>query len=127
MREKMTKAFFFDTYALIEIGKNNPNYEPYKKDVRIFISMLNLMELAYFLIRENRESEIEEIFNNLSKFAISYNKEILVNTAKMKHQYRKEKLSYIDCIGYLLAKQQNVKFLTGDEKFRDKKGVEFVK
>ena len=69
MREKMTKAFFFDTYALIEIGKNNPNYEPYKKDVRIFISMLNLMELAYFLIRENRESEIEEIFNNLSKFS----------------------------------------------------------
>ena len=127
MKGKMTKSLFFDTYALIEIGKNNPNYESYKKDVKIFISMLNLMELAYFLLRENRESEIEEIFNNLSKFAISYNKEILVNTAKMKHQYRKEKLSYIDCIGYFMAKQQNIKFLTGDEKFRDKKNVEFVK
>ena len=127
MKAKMTKPFFFDTYALIEIGKNNPRYEPYKESVKIFLSMLNLMELAYFLIRENRESEIEEIFNNLSKFAISYNKEILVNTAKMKHQYRKEKLSYIDCIGYFMAKQQNIKFLTGDEKFRDKKNVEFVK
>ena len=127
MMGKMTKSFFFDTYALIEIGKNNPNYEFYKKDVKIFVSMLNIMELAYFLIRENKENEIEDIFNNLSKFAISYNKEILISATKMKHQYKKEKLSYIDCIGYFLAKQQNIKFLTGDEKFRDKKNVEFVK
>ena len=123
----MTSTFFFDTYALIEIGKNNPNYEPYKKNVKIFISMLNLMELAFFLIKEKREEEIEEIFNKLSRFAISYNKEILVGAAKMKHQYNKEKLSYIDCIGYLLARQQKIKFLTGDEKFRNKKDVEFVK
>ena len=123
----MTKVFFFDTYALIEIGKNNSGYEPYKKNVKIFISMLNLMELAYFLIRENREHEIEEIFNKLSRFAVSYSKEILINAAKMKHQYKIEKLSYIDCIGYLLAKQYNIKFLTGDEKFRNKQNVEFIK
>ena len=123
----MTKVLFFDTYALIEIGKNNPHYESYKKDVKIFISTLNLMELAYFLIREDREGEIEEIFNKLSRFAVSYNKEILINAAKMKYKYKKEKLSYIDCIGYLLARQNNIKFLTGDEKFRNKKNVEFVK
>ena len=122
----MTKVFFFDTYALIEIGKNNPNYESYRKDVKMFISMLNLMELAYFLIRENRGDEIEEIFNKLSGFAVSYNKEILINAAKMKYLHRKEKLSYIDCIGYFLAREMNIKFLTGDEKFRNKKNLEFV-
>ena len=74
----MTKSFFFDTYALIEIGKNNPNYEPYKKDVKMVINPLNLMEIAYFLFREGREGEIEEIFSRLTSFAVSYNKEILV-------------------------------------------------
>ena len=124
---QMTKALFFDTYALIEIGKNNINYEPYKTDVKIFISMLNLMELAYFLIREKRENEIDGVFNELGKFVVSYNKEILINAAKMKYRYKKERLSYVDCIGYLLAKQLNVKFLTGDEKFKKMKNVEFVK
>lgn len=123
----MVKSFFFDTYALIEIGKNNQNYLPYGKDVKIFVSMLNLMEVAYFLIREKREGEIDDIFEKLSRYTVSYNKEILIGAAKMKYQYKKEKLSYIDCIGYLLAKQCNCSFLTGDEKFRNKKNVEFVK
>lgn len=123
----MNESFFFDTYALIEVGKNNPNYEPYKEDVKIFLSMLNLIELAYFLIREGRENEIEEVFDKLSRFSISYDKDVLVNAAKMKHKYKKEKLSYIDCIGYHLAKKHGCKFLTGDKKFRNKKNVEFVK
>jgi predicted nucleic acid-binding protein len=123
----MNKSFFFDTYALIEIGKNNPNYEPYREDVKIFISMLNLTEIVYFLVRENREDEIDEIFNKLSKFCISYDKEIITNAAKMKYRYKKEKLSMADCIGYELAKKHKCKFLTGDEKFREKENVEFVK
>lgn len=123
----MTKKFFFDTYALVEIGKNNPNYGPYKNDVKVFISMLNLVELAYFLLRENREHEINETFEKLSKFAVPYDAETLKNAAKMKFRYKKEKLSFVDCIGYLLAKKHGAKFLTGNEKFRDKKNVEFVK
>ena len=127
MREKMSKAFFFDTYALIEIGKNNPHYAIYKEDVRMILSVLNLMELAYFLLREKRENEIDEIFSNLIKFAVPYNKEILINAAKMKYEYKKERLSYVDCIGYFLAKKYCVKFLTGDQKFKDKDNVEFAK
>ena len=89
--------------------------------------MLNLMELAYFLIRENRENEIGEVFDKLSKFSVPYDKEIIIRAAKMKHKYRKEKLSMTDCIGYELSKKYKCKFLTGDEKFEDKDNVEFVK
>lgn len=123
----MTKSFFFDTYALIEIGKDNDNYKLYKKNIKILVTMLNLMEIAYFLIRENKEGEIEEIFNKLSRFAIPYTKKILIDAAKMKYQYKKARLSYIDCIGYILAKNHKVKFLTGDEKFKGMENVEFVK
>ena len=73
----MSKSLFFDTYSLIEIGKDNPNYEPYKKDIKMILSMLNLMELTYFLIREKRKNEIEEMFIQLSKFAVPYDKRYL--------------------------------------------------
>ena len=45
----------------------------------------------------------------------------------MKFKFVKQKISFIDCIGYLIAKKNNAKFLTGDEHFRNKDNVEFVK
>jgi len=32
-----------------------------------------------------------------------------------------------DCIGYVIAERNKMRFLTGDEKFKNKKNVEFVK
>jgi predicted nucleic acid-binding protein len=46
---------------------------------------------------------------------------------KFKLKYKKEHLSYVDCIGWAKAKELGIKFLTGDEKFEDKDNVEFVK
>ncbi len=123
----MSKNFFFDTYALIEIYKGSKNYEKYKKDVKIMLNKLNLLEFAYFLIREKKENEIKEVFEKLSKFNIDYDEEILIDSAEMKFEFQKERLSFVDCIGYNLAKKNKVKFLTGDEQFRNKDNVEFVK
>lgn len=119
--------FFFDTYALIEISKGNPNYASYKGGIRIVLNKLNILEYIYFLIKENKEEQINDAFNNLSKFNVDYDNKTLVEAAKMKFKFSKEKLSFIDCIGYCIAKKQGIKFLTGDEKFSDKEDVEFVK
>ena len=123
----MAKKFYFDTYALIEIGKSNPKYEPYKDGVIILVNKLNLMELSYFLFKEKKVDEIKEIFDNYAKYDVDYDEEVLINAAEMKFKFLKERLSFIDCIGYLLAKKHNAKFLTGDEKFRNRENVEFVK
>lgn len=123
----MVKGYYFDTYALIEIYKSNPNYKEYRSDVRIILNKLNLMEFANFLIREKREKEIKETFEKLGKFNVDYSDNDLIEAAKMKINFSKEKLSFIDCIGYILAKKHKVKFLTGDEKFESKKNVEFAK
>jgi len=123
----MTKKFYFDTYALIEIGVGNPNYEPYSKDVVILLNKLNLLEFSYYLLKEKRENEIEQIFNQYQRFNVDYDEEVLIKAAEMKLKFLKERLSFIDCIGYLLAKKNNALFLTGDEKFRNKENVEFVK
>src|SRR3989344_907661 len=122
----MSSKFFFDTYALVEIGKGNPNYLKFRENVGMVLTKLNLLEYSYFLIREKREKEIEEVFLHLSPFCVDYGDEVLVDAAKMKFHFVKEKLSFVDCIGYFLAKKHGVKFLTGDEKFKGKDNVEFV-
>lgn len=123
----MAKKFYFDTYALIEVGKSNPKYEPYKEGVTILVNRLNLMEFAYFLFKEKRISEIKGVFGNYAKYDVAYDESVLIDAAEMKLKFLKERLSFIDCIGYILAKKHNAKFLTGDEKFRNKDNVEFVK
>ena len=46
---------------------------------------------------------------------------------KFKIKYKKQDLSYADCIGYIYAIKNNLLFLTGDKEFKDLKSVEFVK
>ena len=123
----MVKSFYFDTYALIEIGKGNPKYEQYKENVMILLNKLNLLELSYFLIREEKENEISPLFKEYSRFNVDYDEDDLMSAASMKFKFLKERLSFIDCIGYILARKNNVKFLTGDEHFRNLENVEFVK
>jgi len=125
--KNIANSYYFDTYALIEIGKGNTNYKEYKDNIKIVLNKFNIMELCYFLIRERREQEIKEIFDKLSKFHIDPSDELYLEAAKMKHSYKEKKLSYIDCLGYCIAKHLKIRFLTGDEKFKNLQNVEFIK
>lgn len=123
----MYKKYYFDTYALIEISKGNPRYKRYKEGIKVLLNNLNLLEFSYFLIKEGKEKFVEETFRNFSRYNIDYDKEVLIEAAKMKFKFLKQRISFIDCIGYVLARKNNAKFLTGDEHFRNKANVEFVK
>ncbi len=123
----MVKIFYFDTYALIEITKSNTNYEPYKEDIKIILNKLNILEFVYFLMREGRNSEIKLFYDKFARYNIDYEDDDLIKAAEMKFKYVKQKLSFVDCIGYVLAQKNNAKFLTGDEKFQNKDNVEYVK
>ena len=124
---KVIISYFFDTYALIELYKGNQQYLKYRSGIKVFTNKLNLMEFAAFLIREKRDSEISEMFRDLSKYNLDYNDAVLIGAAKMKIRHKSKYLSYIDCIGYLIAAKNKIRFLTGDEKFRNMANVEFVK
>lgn len=125
--KKVDTSYFFDTYAFVEIYKANPNFSTYSKGVGVFTNRLNLMELSFFLRREKRENEINEMFKQLSRFNIDYDDSILIEAANMKFEHKNKDLSYVDCIGYLIALRHKLKFLTGDEKFKGMPNVEFVK
>ena len=65
--------------------------------------------------------------NKYYPFAVDFNEEVIKNSAKLKNELNKRDVSMTDCIGYCLAKQLGIKFLTGDEAFENLDNVEYIK
>ncbi len=120
------KIFLADTYALIELLGGNKNYKPYLNHILI-TTKFNLMELYYHLICNYDEDIADKYLRLYSEFTVPVSYSCIKNGMLFKLRHKKEKLSYVDCVGYALALELGVKFLTGDEKFEDKGDVEFVK
>lgn len=120
------KIFLADTYALIELLGGNPNYKPYLGHILI-TSKFNLIELYYHFLHDYDKKIADKYLNLYSKFTIPVTYSSIKSGMEFKLKHKKEKLSYIDCVGYALALELGIKFLTGDEKFKDKPNVEFVK
>jgi uncharacterized protein len=119
--------YFFDTYAFYELIKGNPNYEKYDKAISVLTTRLNLMELHYGLLRDEGEAVANDYYKRFLKFCVEIDDMVIKEANKFKLKHRKRKLSYVDCIGYVLAKKFNARFLTGDKEFKDLDGVDFVK
>ncbi|MEK6859936.1 MAG: PIN domain-containing protein [Nanoarchaeota archaeon] len=119
-------TYFFDSYALIEIYKGSKNYENYKK-ARVITSYLHIFEVYYSLIREHNEEEIFDFFKTIKNFCVNLKFEWIPKASKFRQIYKKRDLSYADCLGYIIAKDMGIKFLTGDKEFEDLPNVEFVK
>ena len=118
--------YFADTYAYIEVLKDNPSYHRFKKSV-FLTSQYTVAELAYFFIRQDQEPTAIQVASRISDDVINASLPTLLRAMKLKFLYRQKKLSYTDCIGYALARDLGVKFLTGDKQFKDLPDVEFVR
>ncbi len=121
------ETYFFDTYALYEIIHGSKNYEKYKSEITIITTKLNLMELHYTILRLYGKDKADEAFENFKIYCIEINDAIIKEANELKLKYKDRRLSYVDCIGYILAKSRNIKFLTGDRGFEDLDNVEYVK
>lgn len=119
------QRIFFDTYAFFEILKGNENYKKYD-EFSIVTSKLNIFELFFNILRNVNESEAEKVFDKYYPFAIDFNGEVIKEAARLKMLLNKRDVSMTDCIGYCLAKQLGIKFLTGDDAFEKLDNVEFV-
>ena len=120
------KIFLADTYALIELLGGNPNYKPYLNHILI-TTKFNLVELYYHFLHDYDKKTADKYLALYSKFVVPITYGCIKDGMGFKLKHKKEKVSYVDCIGYALALELGVKFLTGDEKFEDKDNVEFVK
>ena len=118
--------YFFDTYALVEVVKGNPNYNRFSENSFV-TTTLNASEFYYFLLSNLTENKVNEIFNKFNFSYIEIDEESAIEGAKFRKKNYKRDLSYADCLGYILAKKKGLNFLTGDEFFKDVENVEFVR
>src|SRR3989344_9651269 len=116
--------YFYDTYVLYEIAKGSKNYEVYA-DKNIITSLMNVYELYYQLLKDKKEDLAEQFFARLLSACVEIIPQYVKEAAKFRKQEIKRKLSYIDCLGYIIAKELKVKFLTGDKEFETLHNVKF--
>lgn len=118
--------YFWDSYAVVEVIKGNPSYARYTQEP-VAITLFNLAEIYWAALNDLSEEEAEEIYSHYKQSVLDINDEILKEAIKFRQKNKKKDLSYTDCIGYVYALKNNMKFLTGDKKFENFDNVEFVK
>ncbi len=123
----LTNTFFFDTYAFFEILNANPAYAKYSVGVGVITTKFNLLELHYGILLQCGKEEADLKYDEYVAYTIVVEDVIFKKASEFRAQHKEQKLSYIDCIGYVIAKTVGVKFLTGDKQFKDLENVEFVK
>ncbi|MEK6959598.1 MAG: PIN domain-containing protein [Nanoarchaeota archaeon] len=117
---------FFDSYALIEMVKGNPHYARFLDD-EIATTIFNLAEVIYSALRDYGEDRAGLVARKYSPSIMDIDHGVLSRAMLFRRQNSKKDLSYADCVGYTMAREMGISFLTGDEQFRGFDGVEFVK
>ena len=124
-RDGMNKeVFFLDTYALFEIVRGNEKYTTYANAGGI-TTIFNVAEFNYNLKKDRPEKEADKLTDDFKSKTVKVEWEDIKDAMNLKTE--KRDLSIPDVIGYTVAKRLGIKFLTGDEDFKDMENVEFVK
>jgi len=114
-----------DTYALMEISQENPDFEVYL-DSDFVITEITLVEFYGVILRNYNEQTADYWFRKLEGYAVSVNREILKEAVKFKHENKKTNISFFDAAGYIFSIKNGCYFVTGDKEFKDFKNVEFI-
>ena len=93
------------------------------------LTVLNLMEIYYGVLKDYSEADAEQAYSANAKYAVEFGDDDVKDAMKRKLALRGKKLnlSYADALGYSVYLRLKVKFLTGDEAFEDLENVEYVK
>lgn len=122
----------FDTYALLAWFRDgDERYRQYfESQEEKFITLLILMEFYFFLYHFSGKRKAEEykdiLKHNFSLLRTSAKTAIMAATTRSKMFKRKKRMSYTDCVSYVLAVQNKHKVLTGDPHFRGLDHVVFI-
>ena len=122
----MAVGYFFDTYAIIEILRKSKDYARFS-ETTITTSLLNIGELFYDFLKNGNKNDGMFFCTKLQENCLNVNLELLMKAVEFRFENKGKNLSYIDCIGYVLAKENGLIFVTGDNAFKGMENVEFVK
>ncbi len=115
-----------DTYALIEIHDENPNFLGYMNQ-EFVVPEIVMAEFYSVILRDYNEKTADYLLEKFKGYVVPVNFKIMIKAVKYRHENKKQNLSFFDCVGYIFAIENNMKFVTGDKEFRNKENVEFIK
>lgn len=119
-------VFFYDSYAVIEYLKDNPQFVPYFEHHLGILTLLNILEVYYSVLHDAGEEKASTVLETLYSLVVYPTQNTIKEAMKFRLHHRKRNLSYADCLGYQIAKERGILFLTGDIQFQDLPNVEFV-
>ena len=113
-----------DTYALVELETINPKYS-FLLNKDFVIPDTTMAEFYTVLLQKHDERTADYWHRKFSAFCRPVSREVLIKAVKFRKENRG--MSFFDCVGYMFALENNIKFVTGDKAFKGRKGVEYVK
>ena len=119
------KTKCLDTYALIEIHDENPNFINYLNEDFVIIDLI-MAEFYGIMLRNYNEQTAQYLFKKFEAYLKPVDVKILIKAVKFRQENKKENLSFFDCVGYVYALENNMNFVTGDKEFKNKEGVMFI-
>jgi predicted nucleic acid-binding protein len=115
---------FLDTFALVEILNGNAAYAGEVSGGGT--SLYHLYELHVQVARLRDEATADAVFRDLRRIAEDVRDGDVLAASRVKRAHAKKKLSYGDALGYAMAGERGIAFVTGDRAFRGMDGVRFI-
>lgn len=115
-----------DTYSLVEINSGNPKFaDILTKDA--VITDITMAEFYATLLKKYDEKTADYWYRRLSILCKQVPLEILIKAAKFRIENSQSNISFFDAVGYIYSIEKNMKFVTGDSEFKNRRGVLFIK
>jgi len=108
----------------------DPRFRPYFRAGRGVTTWLQLMETYCVLLRNGKTvAEAGEVTSSFEGHLLdfSFRDVQAAMTLRLAWHRRRKRISYVDALGYHLARERGLKFLTGDPEFRGAPGVTFMR
>jgi len=120
------ETFYLDTYAIFEIIRGSKDYAKYR-DTNKMLTVFNIIEMHYKILREFDTETARLYALKYNKHIVDFSLQDIFDANEFRAKNKHKKMSFTDCLGYVLAKKKRIKFLTGDKEFEGLENVEFVK
>jgi len=117
--------YFFDSSAIIELANQNQNYLRFSDEI-IFTTALNIGEVYFYFLRVHNKQTADFWIKHLNFELLEIAKDTAIDSATFKFDNKDKDFSYTDCIGYVCASKNNLKFLTADKWFSNLNNAEIV-
>lgn len=127
MADPVYKRYVLDSFALIAYFEAEKGHElvtallkrAAKGGCELFMSVVNLGEIAYIVERERGIARAQETLARIDEFPISIkdvDRRLALTAAHLKAQYP---IAFADCFAAALAQDRDAALVTGDPEFRN--------